>query len=139
MTNERNSEENLLPDEKRLTLMGRFFRATSLDELPQLVNVLKGEMSFVGPRPLPVKYLDRFPARQGIRHTVLPGITGFTATKYRRQSRAWDEKLENDIWYVKNWTLRLDWKILFKTFWTVARKSFLNRNGETTSEKFNPR
>ena len=138
MTNERDSEGNLLPDEKRLTLVGRFFRATSLDELPQLINVVKGEMSLVGPRPLPLKYLERFSDRQAIRHTVLPGITGLTATKYRGQGRTWDEKLENDVWYVENWSFLLDWKILFKTFWTTARKSFLNRNGETTSEEFRP-
>ena len=92
----------------------------------------------MGPRPLPMKYLERFSTRQAIRHAVLPGITGLTATKYRVQRRTWEEKLESDIWYVENWTPRLDWKILFRTFWTVARKSFLNRNGETTSEGFNP-
>ena len=138
MTNEEDLEANLLPDEKRLTLLGRFFRATSLDELPQLINVLKGEMSLVGPRPLPMKYLERFSERQRIRHTVLPGITGLTATKYRGQGRTWEEKLEDDVWYVENWKLLLDWKILFKTFWTIARKSFLNRTGETTSKEFRP-
>jgi lipopolysaccharide/colanic/teichoic acid biosynthesis glycosyltransferase len=138
MTNGRDTEGNLLPDEKRLTLLGRFFRATSLDELPQLINMLKGEMSLVGPRPLPLKYLERFSDRQAIRHTVLPGITGLTATKYRGRDRSWEEKLENDVWYVENWNLWLDWRILFKTFWTTARKSFLNRSGETTSEEFRP-
>jgi lipopolysaccharide/colanic/teichoic acid biosynthesis glycosyltransferase len=138
MANERDSEGKLLSDEKRLTSVGRFVRATSLDELPQLVNVVKGEMSLVGPRPLPLKYLERFSAKQAIRHTVLPGITGLTATKYRGRDRSWDEKLENDVWYVENWNLLLDWKVLLKTFWTTARKSFLNRTGETTSEEFRP-
>jgi len=138
MTNERDGAENLLPDEERLSLLGRFFRATSLDELPQLVNVLKGEMSLVGPRPLPLKYLERFSTRQAIRHTVLPGITGLTATKYRGQGRNWEEKLEDDVWYVENWKLLLDWKILFKTFWIMGKKAILNRTGKTTSEEFRP-
>ena len=138
MTNEKDSEGNLLPDEKRLTLLGRFFRATSLDELPQLINVLKGEMSLVGPRPLPMKYLDRFSDRQAIRHTVLPGITGLTAIKYQGQDRSWDEKLENDVWYVENWNLLLDVKIMFRTFWLLVKKGVLNRSGESTSEEFNP-
>ena len=138
MTNERDSERDLLPDEKRLTLLGRFFRATSLDALPQLYNVLKGQMSLVGPRPLPMKYLERFSDRQAIRHTALPGITGLTATKYQGQDRTWDEKLENDVWYVENWNLWLDWKILLKTFWILGRKMILNRSGKTTSEEFRP-
>ena len=127
-----------MPDEKRLTLLGRFFRATSLDELPQLINVLKGEMSLVGPRPLPMKYLDRFSDRQAIRHTVLPGITGLTAIKYQGQDRSWDEKLENDVWYVENWNLLLDVKIMFRTFWLLVKKSVLNRSGESTSDEFRP-
>ena len=138
MTNERDTEGNLLPDEERLTSVGRFFRATSLDELPQLINVLKGEMSLVGPRPLPLKYLERFSARQAIRHTVLPGITGLIATKYRGRDRSWEEKLNDDVWYVNNWTLFVDVKILFKTAWLVAKKCVLNRTGETTSEEFKP-
>ncbi|MBL7202699.1 MAG: sugar transferase [Desulfobacteraceae bacterium] len=138
MTNERDSDGNLLPDEESLTSVGRFFRATSLDELPQLINVLKGEMSLVGPRPLPLKYLERFSARQAIRHTVLPGITGLIATKYRGRDRSWEEKLNDDVWYVNNWTLFVDVKILFKTAWLVAKKCVLNRTGETTSEEFKP-
>ena len=91
------------------------------------------------PRPLPSRYQDRFSERhRGIRNTVLPGITRLTATKYRVQGRTWEEKLEDDIWYVENWDLLLDWELLFKTFWTTARKSFLNRSGETTSEDFKP-
>jgi len=138
MTNERDSEGNLLPDEKRVTSVGRFFRATSLDELPQLINVLKEEMSLVGPRPLPLKYLDRFSARQAIRHTVLPGITGLTAISYRGNDRSWEEKLENDEWYVEHWSFLLDIKIVLKTLWVVGKKCFLNRGGETTSEEFRP-
>ena len=138
MTNEIDPEGNLLPDEKRLTSVGRFFRATSLDELPQLLNVLKGEMSLVGPRPLPRKYLERFSERQRIRHTVLPGITGLTAISYRGNERSWDEKFEDDIWYVEKWNLWLDWKILFKTFAILGKKMILNRAGKTTSEEFRP-
>ena len=136
MTNERDLKGNLLPDEKRLTSVGRFFRATSLDELPQLINVLKGEMSLVGPRPLPMKYLERFSERQRIRHTVLPGITGLTAINYRGNGRTWDEKFEDDVLYVRDWNLLLDCKILFKTFWILGKKMILNRGGETTSEEF---
>ena len=139
MTNERDSEGNLLPDEKRLTLLGRFFRAISLDELPQLINVLKGEMSLVGPRPLPLKYLERFSARQAIRHTVLPGISGVTAIRYRGKDRPWEEKFRDDEWYVENWSLLLDLKILFKTIWIIGKKMILNRGGETTSKEFRGR
>ena len=100
--------------------------------------VLKGEMSLVGPRPLPMKYLERFSEEQRIRHTVLPGITGLTAISYRGNERSWEEKFEHDVRYVLDWNLWLDWKIFFKTFWITIRKSFLNRNGETTSEEFRP-
>jgi len=136
MTNETDSKGNFLPDEKRLTSVGRFFRATSLDELPQLLNILKGEMSLVGPRPLPLRYLERFTDSQAIRHAVMPGVTGFTAITYKGNDRSWSEKFEHDIWYVKNWSLLLDWKIFFKTIWVVGKKSLLNRGGETTSEEF---
>jgi len=138
MTNERDNEGNLFPDEKRLTSVGRFFRATSLDELPQLVDIIKGEMSLVGPRPLPMRYLDRFTDREAIRHTVLPGVTGLTAISYKGNDRSWEDKFENDIWYVENWSLLLDWKILFRTIWVVGKKSILNRGGESTSEEFRP-
>ena len=138
MTNERDSKGNLLPDENRLTSVGRFFRATSLDELPQLLNVLKGEMTLVGPRPLPMKYLGRFSEGQRIRHTVLPGITGLTAISYRGNERSWEEKFEHDVRYVLDWNLWLDWKILFKTFWILGKKTVLNRAGKTTSEEFRP-
>ncbi|MBC8466743.1 MAG: sugar transferase [Deltaproteobacteria bacterium] len=138
MTNEKDSEGNLFPDEERLSLLGRFFRATSLDELPQLINVLKGEMSLVGPRPLPMKYLERFSKEQRIRHTVLPGITGLTAISYRGGDRSWEEKFEYDVRYVLEWHLLLDWKILFRTFWIMGKKAILNRTGKTTSEEFRP-
>jgi len=138
MTNKRDSKGSLLPDEKRLTSMGRIFRATSLDELPQLINVLKGEMSLVGPRPLPMKYLERFSERQRTRHTVLPGITGLTAIRYRGSDRSWEEKFRDDEWYVEHWNLLLDVKVMLKTIWVLGKKSFLNRGGETTSEEFRP-
>ena len=138
MTNERDAEGKPLPDERRLTLLGRFLRATSLDELPQLVNVLKGEMSLVGPRPLPFRYLGRFSTKQAARHAVLPGMTGWTAIKYRGNDRSWEEKLTDDAWYVYNWSLLLDFRIMFKTSWLLVKKCVLNRAGETTSEEFKP-
>ena len=98
--------------------------------------MLEGERSLVGPRPLPMKYLERFSSRQAIRHTVLPGITGLTDTKYRGRDRSWEEKLEDDVWYVYNCSLLLDVKIVFNTFWILLKKYVLNRAGETTSEEF---
>ncbi len=136
MTDERDGQGNLLPDEKRLTTVGRFFRAASLDELPQLINVFKGEMSFIGPRPLPVRYQERFTPRQAMRHAVMPGVTGLTAVSYRGNARTWEEKFEDDVWYVEHWCLLLDVKIMLKTFWVVVKKGVLNRAGETTSGEF---
>jgi lipopolysaccharide/colanic/teichoic acid biosynthesis glycosyltransferase len=121
MTYERDDAGNLLPDGQRLTRLGRFLRSTSLDELPQLYNVLKGEMSIVGPRPLYMKYLSYYTEQEKKRHTVRPGITGW-AQIHGRNHLPWDERLALDVWYAENHTLLLDLEILAKTFWQVIRK-----------------
>ena len=114
MTDERDAAGNLLPDEARLTRAGRFVRATSLDELPQLVNVLKGDMSLIGPRPLLVSYLPRYSAHQARRHEVRPGITGW-AQVHGRNALSWHEKFDLDVWYVDHCTLATDLKIVWLT------------------------
>jgi lipopolysaccharide/colanic/teichoic acid biosynthesis glycosyltransferase len=121
MTNDRDDVGNLLPDGERLTRFGRFLRSTSLDELPQLYNVLKGEMSIVGPRPLYMKYLSYYTEHEKKRHAVRPGITGW-AQIHGRNHLPWDERLALDVWYAENHTLLLDLEILAKTFWQVIRK-----------------
>lgn len=120
MTDERDEEGKLLPDAQRITKVGWFLRATSLDELPQLFNVLKGDMSIVGPRPLLPQYLGYYTKRESIRHTVRPGVTGW-AQVHGRNNASWDEKLENDAWYVEHLSLLLDIKILFLTIKNVVR------------------
>jgi lipopolysaccharide/colanic/teichoic acid biosynthesis glycosyltransferase len=121
MTFERDATGNLLPDGQRLTKLGRFLRCTSLDELPQLFNVLKGEMSIVGPRPLYMKYLPYYTEQEMKRHSVKPGITGW-AQIHGRNFLPWDERLALDVWYAENRTLLLDLQILTKTFWQVIHK-----------------
>ena len=121
MTNDRDDVGNLLTDGQRLTRLGRFLRSTSLDELPQLYNVLKGEMSIVGPRPLYLKYLSYYTDHEKKRHAVKPGITGW-AQIHGRNHLPWDERLALDVWYAENWSLRLDLEILVKTFGQVIRK-----------------
>lgn len=135
MTNERDAEGNLLPDEQRLTRFGQFLRQTSLDELPQLWNVLKGDMSFVGPRPLLVAYLDRYSAEQSRRHDVMPGITGLAQTS-GRNALSWEEKFRLDVWYVDHWSLWLDLKILFLTVWKVLQREGISQIGYATMEEF---
>lgn len=135
MTDERDSEGKLLPDEKRLTPFGQFLRKTSLDELPQLWNVLKGDMSFVGPRPLIVEYLDRYTPEQARRHEVKPGITGWVQVN-GRNNRPWEEKFKLDVWYVDNWSLWLDLKILFLTVFKVLQQDGISQEGYATSEEF---
>ena len=135
MTDERDKEGNLLPDEKRLTSFGQFLRKTSLDELPQLWNILKGDMSFVGPRPLIVRYLDRYNSEQARRHEVKPGITGLAQIK-GRNAISWEEKFKLDIWYVDNWSLWLDLKIIFLTVFKVLQQEGINQKGYATSEEF---
>lgn len=124
-----------LPDEKRLTRVGSFLRKTSLDELPQLWNVLRGELSLVGPRPLLVRYLERYSPEQMRRHDVLPGITGWAQVNGRNDI-PWDEKFRLDLWYVDHWSLRLDAKILAMTALKVLRRDGIAREGHVTMPEF---
>jgi sugar transferase EpsL len=135
MTNACDRTGKLLPDAQRLTPFGLFLRRTSLDELPQLINILKGDMSFVGPRPLLVKYLDRYTPEQRRRHEVNPGITGLAQVN-GRNAISWDDKFKLDVWYIDNWTLRLDLKILFLTALKVLQQDGINQEGYTTSKEF---
>jgi lipopolysaccharide/colanic/teichoic acid biosynthesis glycosyltransferase len=135
MTNDRDADANLLSDEKRLTAIGQFLRKTSLDELPQLLNVLKGDMSFVGPRPLMVEYLGRYSPEQARRHDVMPGITGWAQIN-GRNTISWQEKFKLDVWYVNNWSLWLDLKILFLTVWKVVKKEGISQANHVTVEDF---
>ena len=121
MTNERDSEGQLLPDGKRLTALGCILRSTSLDELPELFNVLKGDMSLVGPRPLFLRYLPYYSEREALRHTVMPGITGWAQINGRNYL-PWEERLGLDVWYVEHWSLWLDVKILLKTIVKVIAR-----------------
>jgi lipopolysaccharide/colanic/teichoic acid biosynthesis glycosyltransferase len=124
-----------LPDAERLSRLGRFLRATSLDELPELINVLRGEMSLVGPRPLLVAYLERYSPEQARRHLVLPGITGWAQIN-GRNALSWEEKFRLDVWYVDHWSLRLDLKILMLTFWKVLKREGISQPGSATAEEF---
>ena len=135
MTNERDENGNLLPDEQRLKGIGKFIRSTSLDELPQLFNVLKGDMSFVGPRPLLVEYLPLYNETQRKRHNVLPGITGWAQVN-GRNAISWEQKFEYDVWYVENLSFLLDMKILWMTFLKVVKRSGISQDGQATMEKF---
>lgn len=126
---------NPLPDAERLTPLGRFLRSTSLDELPELFNVLRGEMSLVGPRPLLVEYLPRYTPEQARRHEVLPGITGWAQIN-GRNALSWEEKFRLDVWYVDHWSVWLDLKILALTFWKVIRREGINAPGSETAEPF---
>lgn len=135
MTDERGTDGALLPDEQRLTPFGQFLRSTSLDELPGLINVLKGDMSLVGPRPLLVEYLPLYSAEQARRHEVRPGITGWAQVN-GRNALSWDEKFELDIWYVDNQSLWLDIKILFLTVKKVINRDGINADGEATMTRF---
>jgi lipopolysaccharide/colanic/teichoic acid biosynthesis glycosyltransferase len=137
MTDEKDSDGNLLEDEFRLKPFGQFLRQTSLDELPQLWNVLKGDMSFVGPRPLLVRYLDRYTPEQARRHEVKPGITGWAQVNGRRTlDGRWEEKFRLDVWYVDNWSLWLDLKILFVTAFKVFKQEDITQEGHATSQEF---
>lgn len=135
MTNETDENGNLLPDEQRLVGIGKFIRSTSLDELPQLFNVLKGEMSFVGPRPLLIEYLPFYNEKQKRRHDVKPGITGWAQVN-GRNAISWDQKFEYDVWYVDNQSFWLDMKILWMTFLKVIKRSDISSNSSATMEKF---
>jgi lipopolysaccharide/colanic/teichoic acid biosynthesis glycosyltransferase len=135
MTNERDNNGNFLSDEKRLTALGKFLRQTSLDELPQLWNLAKGDISFVGPRPLLVKYLDRYTPEQARRHEVKPGITGLAQVR-GRNSLSWKEKFNLDIFYINNWSLLLDLQIIFLTVWTVIKQQGISQDNHATMEEF---
>lgn len=135
MTDARDKTGNLLPDEMRLTRLGALLRSTSLDELPQLFNVLKGEMSLVGPRPLKMEYLSLYTPRQARRHEVLPGITGWAQVN-GRNSLSWEEKFELDVWYVDNQSFWLDLKILFLTVVKVLKREGISAEGHVTMPKF---
>ncbi|MCZ6530702.1 MAG: sugar transferase [Chloroflexi bacterium] len=135
MSDERDSEGNPMPDAVRLTRLGRFLRSFSLDELPELLNVLKGEMSLVGPRPLLMRYLERYSAEQARRHDVPPGITGWTQIN-GRNANTWEQKFQYDVWYVDHWSLRLDVKILLITLWKVLTREGISQPGQATAEEF---
>ena len=129
-------EGNILPDEERLTSFGKKLRSSSLDELPELINILKGDMSLVGPRPLLVDYLPLYSKEQIRRHEVLPGLTGWAQVN-GRNNLIWNEKFELDVYYVENWSLTLDLKIFFLTFYKVFKREGINQDGQVTMEYFN--
>jgi lipopolysaccharide/colanic/teichoic acid biosynthesis glycosyltransferase len=138
MNEKRDDNGNLLPDKDRLTIIGKFIRKVSLDELLQLINVLKGDMSLIGPRPLLVEYLQYYSSEQARRHEVKPGITGWAQIN-GRNSISWEEKFELDIWYVDNISLKLDIKILLRTFSNVIRLKNINQSPDVTMEFFRPK
>lgn len=129
-------EGNQLPDELRLTKVGEILRSLSIDELPELINILKGDMSLIGPRPLLVKYLPLYNKRQIRRHEVLPGLTGWAQVNGRNNLK-WSEKFELDVYYVENWSLKLDLKIFFLTFYKVFKREGISQDGQATMEYFN--
>jgi len=135
MTDERDAQGRLLPDEKRLPASGRLLRSLSLDELPQLWNVLCGDMSLVGPRPLLLEYIDLYSPEQSRRHDVLPGITGWSQVN-GRNAISWDEKLALDVWYVDHWSLALDAKILLMTLGVVLKRSGVSQGAHATMPRF---
>ncbi len=135
MTDERDATGKLLPDAERLTPFGRWLRATSLDELPELMNVLRGEMSFVGPRPLLIQYLERYTPEQARRHEVLPGLTGWAQVN-GRNAISWEDKFRLDVWYVDHRSLWLDVGILLMTFGKVLWREGIGAAGEATMPEF---
>ena len=135
MTDKRDEQGALLPDDQRITAFGKFLRRTSLDELPELFNILLGQMSFVGPRPLLVQYLPRYNARQARRHNVLPGLTGWAQVN-GRNAISWQEKFELDVWYVENHNLLLDLRIILLTAWKVLHREGISQPGHATMEEF---
>lgn len=136
MTDERDADGKLLPDEMRLTKVGKFVRSTSIDELPQLINVLKGDMALIGPRPLLVKYLPLYSAEQARRHEVRPGISGW-AQCHGRNAISWTEKFKLDVWYVDHCTLWTDIKVIFITIKNVLMRKDINSAKAATMEAFN--
>jgi lipopolysaccharide/colanic/teichoic acid biosynthesis glycosyltransferase len=135
MKDSRDAQGHPLPDNERLTKLWKFLRATSLDELPELFNVLKGEMSLVGPRPLLMQYLERYSPEQRRRQHVLPGMAGWAQIN-GRNALTWDEKFRLDVWYVDHWSLWLDVRILAITLWKVLKREGINQPGHATAEEF---
>ena len=137
MSDAKDAQGNLLPDNERLTRFGRLLRATSIDELPELVNVLKGDMSLVGPRPLLMQYLNRYSAEQARRHEVKPGVTGWAQVN-GRNNISWEEKFKMDIWYVDNYSFVLDVKIICMTVLKVLKREGISQRSMATAAEFNP-
>jgi lipopolysaccharide/colanic/teichoic acid biosynthesis glycosyltransferase len=135
MTDRHDATGNLLPDDQRLPAFGRFLRSTSFDELPELLNVFKGDMSVVGPRPLMMKYLGRYSPEQARRHEVKPGITGWAQIN-GRNTVSWEDKFKLDVWYVDNWTFWLDMKIIFRSIWMVIAREGITQQGRATIDEF---
>ena len=135
MTDERDAEGNLLPDAVRMTKIGKLVRSTSLDEIPQLLNVIKGDMSLIGPRPLLVQYLPLYNEKQKRRHEIRPGITGWAQVN-GRNAISWEEKFELDVWYVENVSFILDIKILLKTIYNVFKREGISSDTSVTMEAF---
>ena len=136
MRDARDKNGNLLSDNERVTKLGSFLRSFSLDELPELINIIRGDMSLIGPRALLVQYLGLYNDEQIRRHEVLPGLTGWAQIN-GRNSITWSEKFKLDVWYVDNWSLWLDIKIFFLTFWKVIKREGLNQSESVTMEYFN--
>lgn len=136
MTDEQDADGNLLPDAQRLTKAGQFVRSTSIDELPQLINVLKGDMALIGPRPLLVQYLSLYSKEQARRHEVRPGITGW-AQCHGRNAISWTEKFKLDVWYVDNVSFKTDINIIFTTIKKVIKRDGISQEGNATMEVFN--
>lgn len=135
MTDAHDVHDNPLPDGQRITRLGRILRSASLDELPELFNVLRGEMSWVGPRPLLLQYLERYSPEQARRHEVLPGITGWAQIN-GRNALTWEEKFKLDVWYVDHWSFWLDIRILLISIIKVLRREGINQPGQDTAEEF---
>jgi len=135
MSDHRDAKGRLLADSQRLTSFGRFLRATSLDELPELLNVIKGDMSIVGPRPLLMQYLARYSAEQARRHEVKPGITGWAQVN-GRNAITWEQKFEHDVWYVDHQSLSLDMRIIALTIWKILKREGINQPGQATAQEF---
>ena len=135
MTNRITLNGGLLPDAERLTRFGRFLRSLSLDELPELFNILRGEMSFVGPRPLLMEYLPLYSEEQARRHDVMPGLTGW-AQVHGRNAMTWDDKFKHDVWYVDHWSFLLDIKIILMTAGKVVTREGVTQEGQATTEYF---
>lgn len=135
MNDKKDAQGNLLPDAKRLTTVGKIIRKTSIDEIPQLINVLKGDMSLVGPRPLLIQYLPLYNEEQKLRHQVRPGITGWAQVN-GRNAISWEQKFDYDVWYVKNINWKLDLKILFLTIKKVFIREGISQEGNATMEAF---